>query len=229
MYNDIQTLRQIIRIINALHLEHTVILIGSWAEYFYQNLFSQYYSSFRTTDTDFLIKRPVSGGKGFVKAMQEAGFTYDEDPYSGKSRFFKNGIEVEFLTNLTRNYAAIYRIRDLDINAECLKYMNIVIANTISYQFSDGDIVLIPDPSAYIIQKALINNDRKPDKAKKDVSAIRGLLLAITEEKRYDKEFLRIFNGLSRKEKRLVEAFAIENEIIEMTGLILKAGHQDVL
>ena len=53
--------------------------------------------------------------------------------------------------------------------------------------------------------------------------------MAITEEKRYDKEFLRIFNSLSRKEKRLVEAFAIENEMIEMTGLILKAGHQDVL
>ncbi len=132
MYNDNETLMEVINIINKLNLQNTLVLIGSWAEYFYQRLFDRYYSSFRTLDTDFLIRRPVQSGKGFVKEMKEIGFTYEEDPLTGKSKFFKNDIEVEFLTTLTRDYSSVYNVPEMGIHAECLKYMD--IAAEIQYQ-----------------------------------------------------------------------------------------------
>ena len=34
MYNDNETLMEVINIINKLNLQNTLVLIGSWAEYF---------------------------------------------------------------------------------------------------------------------------------------------------------------------------------------------------
>ena len=220
MYNDNKTLMEIISIINQLNLQNTVILIGSWAEFFYQRLFERYYSSFKTLDTDFLIKRPVHSGKGFIKAMKEAGFTYEEDPMSGKSKFFKNDIEVEFLTTLTRGFSSTYSVPEMGINAECLKYMDISVANTIPIVFENGDMILIPNPAAYVIQKAMINKERSAGKAEKDIDAVKGLVLSIVEEKRFESDFIRIYRSLGKKQKRLVDNFAEENRIIEMRNLI---------
>jgi len=64
--------------------------------------------------------------------MKEIGFTYEEDPLTGKSKFFKNDIEVEFLTTLTRDYSSVYNVPEMGIHAECLKYMD--IAAEIQYQ-----------------------------------------------------------------------------------------------
>lgn len=84
-------------------------------EFFYKDLISNYYSQFVTQDYDFLIKRPVKKGKGFVSKMKEIDFDYDEDYITGKSKFYKDGMEVEFLTNLTRDYSSICSIEEMGI------------------------------------------------------------------------------------------------------------------
>ena len=223
MYNDNETLMEVINIINKLTLQNTLVLIGSWAEYFYQRLFDRYYSSFRTLDTDFLIRRPVQSGKGFVKEMKEIGFTYEEDPLTGKSKFFKNDIEVEFLTTLTRDYSSVYNVPEMGIHAECLKYMDIAAANTIPVVFTNGNIILVPNPAAYVIQKAMINSERSEAKAQKDIVAIRGIVLAMLEDNKYVQDFVRIYQHLGKKQKRRVDDFAEDNDIIELRKLIESA------
>lgn len=197
--------------------------MGSWAEFFYQRLFEKYYSSFRTLDTDFLVRRPVHNGQGFIKEMCEAGFTYEEDPFTGKSKFYKNDIEVEFLTTLTRDYLNVYKVPEMGVNAECLKYMDISAANTVPIMFEDGTYILVPNPAAYVLQKAMINSERKPEKAEKDIASIRGLSLSIFEENRYKEDFIRIYHALGRKQKKTVKQIAEEREMIEIRKMIEEA------
>lgn len=119
MYNDRETLMNVLDIIMELNLQESVILIGSWDEYFYERLYEGYFASIRTLDTDFLIRRPVNTGKEFIRRMKELGFIYEEDPLSGKSKFIKQDNEIEFLTTLTRENKHIYRVPVLGVNAEC--------------------------------------------------------------------------------------------------------------
>ena len=57
--------------------------------------------------------------------MIEIGFIYEEDSFTGKSKFIKQDNEIEFLTTLTRDNNHIYKVPVLGVNAECLKYMDI--------------------------------------------------------------------------------------------------------
>ena len=61
----------------------------------------------------------------FVRKMIELGFSYEEDTMTGRSKFFKGNNEIEFLTTLARGDKHIYKVPELGINAECLKYMDI--------------------------------------------------------------------------------------------------------
>ena len=124
MNND---LLNIISILNELGINNNVILIGSWVEFFYKDLIKNYYSQFVTQDYDFLVKRPVKKGKRFISKMKEIGFDYSEDYLTNKSKFYKDGMEVEFLTNLTRDYTNICAINEMGINAEVLKNVDILL------------------------------------------------------------------------------------------------------
>lgn len=152
--------------------------------------------------------------------MKEIGFAYEEDPMTGKSKFYKNDIEVEFLTTLTRDYSSVYSVPEMGIHAECLKYMDITAANTIPVALAEGLLILIPNPAAYVIQKAMINNERSAAKAQKDVTAVRGIVLSMLEENRFKNDFARIYRQLGKKQKRRVDRFAEENSIIELRNLI---------
>ena len=152
MYNDRETLMKVLELIMELSLQDSVILIGSWDEYFYERIYDGYVASFRTLDTDFLIRRPVRSGKEFVKRMIELGFIYEEDPMTGKSKFVKQDNEIEFLTSLTRENKRIYKVPIMGINAECLPYMDIPSTNLIPYVMENGNHIMIPSPAASIVQ-----------------------------------------------------------------------------
>lgn len=207
-------LLKIIKILNELGLNNNVILIGSWVEFFYKDLISNYYSQFVTQDYDFLIKRPVKKGKGFVSKMKEIGFDYDEDYITDKSKFYKDGMEVEFLTNLTRDYSSICSIEEMGINAESLKNLDVLISNSIVVEHETNKIT-IPSPAAYCIHKLLINPSRIEWKKQKDIDSVINILSKMIESNVYINEFNSIFNSLSKKQKKIIENVSEEYKIIE--------------
>jgi len=79
-----------------------VMIIGSWAEYIYSYYFtSDFTSSLRTTDLDFLYKniRKPQRQINIISKLTQNGFVYKEDFLTGVGKFFKEGIlEIEFLT-----------------------------------------------------------------------------------------------------------------------------------
>lgn len=56
MVNDRTNLKDIIKAIYNKGLHKNFIIIGSWAEVFYEEMFYKYVSSIQTRDFDILIK-----------------------------------------------------------------------------------------------------------------------------------------------------------------------------
>ena len=226
MYNDRETLMKVLCLIMELKLQETVILIGSWDEYFYERLYSGYTALFRTLDTDFLIRRPVNTGKEFVMRMIQLGFIYEEDPLTGKSKFIKQDNEIEFLTALTRGDKHIYRVPELDINAECLKYMEIPSNNLIPYVFENGAYIQIPSPAAYCAHKILINDERTDEKQRKDAAAVQNILNSFSSDEEFKKSFQKVYSELGKKQRKKLTANAALMGVAQTVDSILKTDQK---
>ena len=205
MYNDRDTLMKVLDLIMELDLQESMILIGSWDEFFYERLYNGFSATFRTLDTDFLIRRPVHKGKEFIRRMIEIGFIYEEDSFTGKSKFIMQDNEIEFLTTLTRDNNHIYKVPVLGINAECLKYMDIPLNNLIPYTFKPGLYILIPSPASYCLHKILINDERSKEKQSKDTMAIKNILNSFIDNQEFRIDFQRVYKSLGRKQKVKVD------------------------
>ena len=217
MYNDINNLKLVVHAINDCDLQDNMILVGSWCEFFYQDLFDTYTSNMKTRDHDILIKRPVSKGDQFHKTMIEYGFSYFDD--DGKSKYMKGDNEVEFLTTLGRNYEHIYKIPNIKLNAECLPYFDIIIQNLQEAEL-DNMKVLIPSPPAYVLHKLIINPSRKIEKKQKDIDAVSNIIIKMMDEELYGGELKMLYASLPKKQKAIVDSVVDEYNIVPFKQLI---------
>ncbi len=170
-------------IINALHdaraLEY-VIVIGSWAEYLYQvsNIF-RIRTSLRTQDMDLLvpnINRP-SERIDLATELQKHGLELRQSR-EGLMKFDKTGIiDVEFLVReIGRGQMEPYRVNSLGVTAQGLRNMEILTNNTFTITVN-GFTIIVPGPEAYVLQKLVINEERRPEyKKEKGIEAVRGVL-----------------------------------------------------
>lgn len=199
-----------------------VVLIGSWCEHFYENIFSDYTSNIRTKDNDYLIDRRMltedkESGNLFLRAMRERGYEYTEDFHTSKTKLISidRDEEIEFLIPLDRKNDRIEHIKDIGVNAEVLTHIDILKNNTMKVLYNDTEL-RIPTPEAYVLQKLIINDKRKEEKQEKDVSAVKRLLPEIQNDDGHYKELIRLYDNCSKKEKASINKVCAEN------GLIIK-------
>ena len=85
----------VIKVFNKEGLLPYVMIIGSWAEYLYQNhLISGFTANLRTRDVDIFypnLNKPKSQDIKIMKSMKEIGFIYTENRLTGVGRYFKEG------------------------------------------------------------------------------------------------------------------------------------------
>jgi hypothetical protein len=209
---------EIIRILHVETILPYVVIIGSWAEYLYEQtkyFDTNFKSNLRTRDVDVLygnIKKP--GYKTNVtRALVECGFIYHQDVVSGIGKFSKGEfIDLEFLTKvLGSGKEHIYEIPSVGIKAEGFRTLNLLADNSVAVDFHSFSIN-VPEPSAYVLHKLIINPDREPDyKKEKDINAVRELLTHIKKSD-FDKERLcLLYEGLSTKNRRTVEKICKEH------------------
>ena len=185
-----------------------VMLIGSWAEYVYQNhLMSGFYANLRTRDVDFLypnLNRPQKYDINIFQSMQEKGFAYKEDVLSGVGKFVKEDLlELEFITRVLGKGHHIYEIPSLKIKAEGLRNANMLADYPLELD-CENYIITVPEPEAYIVQKLLINSTRVPkSKQDKDIQAIRELLNYANK-----KRVREIFADRPEKEQKIIKETA---------------------
>jgi len=195
-----------------------IILIGSWAIYFYKYYFkSKGYSTYiRTKDIDFLIPIPFKFDKeiNVFDLVEDLGFL---ERYKGSKGYIKlehPDLTIEFLVpERGHGYDKPYSIPQLAINAQPLRFLDFLIANTISIKAGELHIRL-PHPAAYALHKFIIfKRRRKIDKHDRDIE---GALRVFRELMRHNRqnEIEDIFNKMhSQWRKKVIENLKSINEV----------------
>lgn len=212
---------QTIKAFDDIGLLPHVMIIGSWAEYFYPSLFeTDFIPNLTTRDIDFFYRNinlptekiPV------IEKLKEIGYVYDE--VDGVSRFYKEDfLELEFLTRvLGAGTEGRMKINPLGITSEGLRVINILatfpreieVASPLSETFT----ITIPEPAVYTIQKILTNPIRNPpEKKQKDIAAVKELLYHIEKSPDHMLKLKEVYKTLSKKQYKVLEQVCEENNI----------------
>ena len=126
---------------------------------------------------------------------------------TSKSRFVSpDGFEIEFLAKLNKEGLSCVWLGSSGVFAESLSYVDIFSSNYIEL-IRGGIRIKVASPSAFAIQKILIN-DRRGAKAEKDAQAIDYVLLFVGASYKSREEFYELFDKLPRKWKKTVEEYS---------------------
>ncbi len=191
-----------------------VILIGSWCLVFYQQIFEGFSPFIRTTDIDFYVPdvKKTSASGNVISALREINYDHISDTLTNKSKFISpDGFEIEFLTKLYRKGDSTVTIGKTGITAESLSYVELFSQHFLEVN-RNGLLFKIASPSAFVIQKLLIN-ERRGIKAEKDMQSIAYVLSFVTLSKKQTSDFLSIWNGLPQKWKATGARVAKKNSL----------------
>jgi len=149
----------------------SIVLIGSWSVYFYKYYFkSKSYTSFiRTRDIDFLVQVPMKLKYKIdtFKLLEDLGFIEEFNRSKGYIKLTHPDLTVEFLVHEKgKESDKPYPLPQLGINAQALRYLNILSENTISIDI-DGIRIMLPHPAAYTLHKFIVFKRRR-DRNKHD-------------------------------------------------------------
>ena len=100
-----------------------------------------------------------------------------------------------------------------------LRAINILsdFAREIESTATDGEkyTLIIPEPSAYVIQKILTNTDREPrEKRAKDIVAVKEILYHIEKSAEHKTKFSEVYKTLSVKQLKIIRQVCEENQIV---------------
>lgn len=151
-----------------------IILIGSWCLYFYRIEFNnaEEIPVIRTLDLDFLIHNPpkIKQRINVPRLLSELGFIEEFSLLGGHSKFIHPDLEIEFIIpKKGRGKDGPYRIDEININAQGLRYVNMLQNHTVKIPYRGYEIT-VPEPGAYVLHKFHISSKRtKKEKKEKDI------------------------------------------------------------
>ena len=208
---------KMLEIVEALHksgLLKNCIISGSWAMFFYKEIFEGFIPPIATTDFDIFLPNVSKIKEGNInKLLIDLDYLRDDDSLTGKTKYFsKDGFEIEFLTVPDRTMSNVIKIHSIGIGAEALPKMKVAQWNYITVKYNGYD-VNVPSPASYCLQKLLINKERAQDKKIKDIDAVRYILGYVFASNKYKGEFIESLNSTPKKWKKAIM------EAIEETGL----------
>ena len=205
MVNDQKQLSKILQLISDNGFSSELVLMGSWNEYFYSQIYKEYETYMATMDLDFycINRNKQKVDKSLSTILIENGFVCSHDSLTNKTTFINNEFEIEFLHRITRELSSTVRVPRLDVVAECLGGMERYENHVIKYHDTiyDYDVNII-SPSFYCAHKIVINSKRKADKQEKDAVAIKNIISLIEKNKELKNEFITVVNELTKKERK---------------------------
>ena len=196
-------------IIEALYkcgLLKNCIISGSWAMFFYKEIFEGFIPPIATTDFDIFLPNVSKIKEGNInKLLLDLDYLRDDDSLTGKTKYYsKDGFEIEFLTVPDRTMNSVIRIHSIGIGAEALPKMKVAEWNYITVKFNGYD-VNVPSPASYCLQKLLINKERTEVKKDKDIDAVKYILQFVVASEKYKEEFIESFRSAPKKWKKAIK------------------------
>ena len=211
---------EIIGALDESKLLKECIISGSWAMFFYKEIFEGFIPPIATTDFDIFLPSVSKIKSGNInKLLIDLDYLRDDDSLTGKTKYFsKDGFEIEFLTLPDRSMNSVIRIKTIGIGAEALPKMKIATWNFITIKY-DRYNVNVPSPASYCLQKLLINKERSEDKRIKDIDAIRYILGYIAASKKYKDEFIESYQSAPKKWKKAIKEALEANDLNSIINL----------
>ncbi len=191
-----------------------VILVDSWCLVFYQQILDGFKPLIRTTDIDFYVPdvKKTSVKDDVISSLREINYDHISDALTNKSKFISpDGFEIEFITKLYRQGESTITLGKTGINAESLSYVELFSQHFIEVN-RNGFLLKVASPSAFVIQKLLIN-EKRGQKAEKDIQAITSVLTFLILSKKQKADFLSIWDELPKKWKATILRVAKNNGI----------------
>lgn len=191
------------------------IVAGSWAMWFYKRLFTGFVPRIETTDLDLYLPNPkATQGIGLGGSLRKRSYIQSDDTLTGKTTFVSaSGFEIEFLTTPDRTMKGVLRIPGLSIGAEALAKMAPIGWNYIEVE-ECGLSVKVASPVSFVLQKLLINSERKPEtKKEKDLDAVRYVLSFVRASKKYMEELESSLAMAPKKWRKAITETAFAHEI----------------
>ena len=134
---------------------------------------------------------------------------------SGVAKFYKEDIlELEFLTRtLGSNTDKPTKIEPLNIKSESMRIVNILADYPVEIKYRNHKMI-VPNPSAFVVQKILTNLTRKPDyKKEKDLDVCERIMQYIRKDDFYLIDFKTIVRNLSKKQSNFFYKVLSDNPI----------------
>jgi hypothetical protein len=214
--NDIRKIFwETIKILDKNEILEHIVLIGSWSEYIYETsgYLKNFEANLKTKDIDFLIKN-INKPKeriNIVEILEKEGYEISIDYLSGVYKFFKGKeLEIEFLAReIGKGQSEPYRIPSFGIKAEGLRHTELLICNVLAIDIKNI-LINVPTPQAYLLQKIIINKQRK-NKAQKDYLGIENLLENIRSSASESRKLKDLYSTLTKKQKNIIDIFLKEN------------------
>lgn len=205
MYEQRRQLLKLLKMFSDNGLSEHLILIGSWAEYFYMEaeVLPGYEAAIRTLDVDFLVKnlKKPNPPLNIIGLVKEEGFLVDEDCLTGVTRLLSaDGFEIEFLIAQKGKGDNPYLKTNLGITAQALRHLDVLKDNIIPADYM-GISVNVPAPEAFALHKMIINEERK-DKIEKDRLVINRMYRHLNQDRL---ELLKA--KLTKKEQKVVDNY----------------------
>ena len=197
---------RLIYCINEAGCSEYVMIIGSWAEYLYEEneLFDDFAPAMKTQDVDVLIKnlRLPKVRSNLISIARENDFLYSEDILDGTSRLVgHDNFEVEFLIAQKGEYNRDLPRTQVGVNAQQLSHLDVLRDNQMALTHNKH-LVYVPTPEAYVIQKEILHRD-------KDVDHISNLFPHLNMD-----EYARIKKTLTKKEQKFVADYEKQHGLL---------------
>jgi hypothetical protein len=197
----------------------SLILIGGWCQKLYRIYFNNpvELSPLRTADIDFLIPLPIQIEKkiDLSSVLAKLGFDETFSTSAGYRKYVHPDLEIEFLvTEVGRATDKPFHVKILNINAQRLRYLNILQKDPIIIDVNDIKVT-VANPSAFVINKLITSTRRKnKQKREKDLTTAIELREYLLYNK-YQNRIRLIFNGLHpRIKKKIMQIIKIKSEIL---------------
>ena len=196
-------------------LKH-LIIIGSWAEYIYEQegVLDGFSSAIKTRDVDFLIPnlRKPRAKVDMVSLLETNGFIVQQSSITQQHRFFKAELEVEFLVReIGAGQAEPYDATGFGIKVTGLRQMDLLSENLMRLCVR-GCEIHVPLPEAYVFHKLLIQRHTE-EKNQKDLRAVGNLLEYIRQHTDRINGLQMLYSRLTKKQQRRITDRCQENGI----------------
>lgn len=182
---------EIFRRLDKVGLLKDVVLVGSWCTLFYKHFFDSpdYVSSLSTRDMDLLIAEPrtLKIRTDVAELLKDLGFVVGFTGSQGYIRLEHPQLIVEFLVpERGRPINKPYRLPQLGLNAQALRFLEFLAQNTIQCK-TDSITITLPHPAHFALHKCLVMTRRlKPEKQAKDKEAAIRIFNALIDSGQSD-------------------------------------------